>query len=370
MVDIEVLRQSNLKLGLTNHIKTAKDRNVIFVYCPPKVGSTSLVSSIRISCSHLLTILHIHAENMLEMLCGIKNVTVHDMIQYNRSLGRNVTVIDIYRTPIEHKISDFFENIVYHFNNTEKNINNYNVNKLINRFNQLFPHLTNTDYYKSIYGLDDIPQFDYNKKYIMTEKNGVKYIKIRLQDSLSNWCYILKETLGINVHVVKDHLTEKKEISNVFKQFKQQYRIPANHLEHIKNSESFLYYLTKEEQDKYISGWKNKSTFSFTAFAKSEYELYSKLCSDNKVIGLAPRVQTRHYIDEGCCCNRCSSMRYNLLNKIRIQGPNCITESDKVIHITQHYRRIQQPSSVSNKLRNGFSKYSFSTKFLGPALKK
>ena len=154
MVDIGLLKRSNLKLGLTNEIKTNRDKNIIFVYCPPKVGSTSLVSSIRISCSNSITILHVHAENMLETLCGIKNVSIKDIIHYNRSLGKNITVIDIYRTPIEHKISDFFENIIYHFNNTEKNINNYEVNKLIQRFNRLFPHLTNTDYFKKVYNIN------------------------------------------------------------------------------------------------------------------------------------------------------------------------------------------------------------------------
>ena len=47
--------------------------NIIFIYTPPKVGSTSLVSSIRISASHKFTIIHIHDEIMLNFFTKIKS---------------------------------------------------------------------------------------------------------------------------------------------------------------------------------------------------------------------------------------------------------------------------------------------------------
>lgn len=371
MVDIGLLRRSNLKLGLLNEIKTNRDKNVIFVYCPPKVGSTSLVSSIRISCASSLTILHVHAENMLEILFGIKNVSIKDMIHYNRSLGKNITVIDIYRTPIEHKISDFFENIIYHFNNTEKNINNYEVNKLTQRFNKLFPHLTNTDYFKKVYNVNHIPPFNHSKKYIMVEQDGIKYIKLRLQDSITKWSSILKETLGLNVHIVKDHLTEKKDISIIFKKFKHLYRIPENLLEFTKNSESFQYYLTSEEQENYINEWNKKLTSSVIPFTNEEYSLYKSISTENHIENLAPKIQSRHYIDEGCCCNRCSFLRNRLFNKLQ-NGLQNVTDKDKVLHIQYSYnlekpKRIQ--STVQSKLRNNMSKYAFSTKNISTTLK-
>ena len=372
MVDIGLLKRSNLKLGLTNEIKTNRDKNIIFVYCPPKVGSTSLVSSIRISCSNSITILHVHAENMLETLCGIKNVSIKDIIHYNRSLGKNITVIDIYRTPIEHKISDFFENIIYHFNNTEKNINNYEVNKLIQRFNRLFPHLTNTDYFKKVYNINNIPPFNHSKKYIMVEQNGIKYIKLRLQDSTTKWSSILNETLGLSVHIVKYHLTEKKDISVIFKKFKHLYRVPENLLELIKTSESFQYYLTLEEQQNYINEWNKKLTSSVIPFTNEEYSLYKSLSTENHIDNLAPKVQARHYIDEGCCCNRCVFLRNRLLNKLQ-NGLQNITEKDKVLHIPYLYH-LEKPkriihANVHTKLRNNMSKYSFSTKNINTSMR-
>ena len=113
------LIEANKKLGLCDDLTKEKNRNIIFIFCPPKVGSTTLVTSFRLSCSHRMTILHIHDEEMLSVLCNIKNVTINEIINYNKSLGKYIAVIDIYRSPVEHKISTFFENISFHFNNTK-----------------------------------------------------------------------------------------------------------------------------------------------------------------------------------------------------------------------------------------------------------
>jgi len=128
--------------------------NVIFIYTPPKVGSTSLVSSIRISAANKYSVLHIHDEVMLNVLTGCSNISINEIIHYNKKIGKNVFVIDIYRTPIERKISEYFEKLsCHHFNNTDENLNNYNIKKIINRFNKLFPHLASQDYFHSVYNI-------------------------------------------------------------------------------------------------------------------------------------------------------------------------------------------------------------------------
>ena len=55
--------------------------NLIFIYTPPKVGSTTLVSSLRLSCSNKFLTLHIHDENMLNILTNYDNkhnITIND----------------------------------------------------------------------------------------------------------------------------------------------------------------------------------------------------------------------------------------------------------------------------------------------------
>ena len=103
---IDEIKKANDKIFNSSTSKTAAINNIIFVYTPPKVGSTSLVSSLRISLSNTFSIIHIHDEIMLNYFTGIQNVTINEIIQYNKHIGKNVYVIDIYRTQIERNISE------------------------------------------------------------------------------------------------------------------------------------------------------------------------------------------------------------------------------------------------------------------------
>ena len=111
---------------LTNHY--------IFVYTPPKVGSTTLVTSLRISLGNDYNIIHIHDEIMLNVLTGIHNVKINDIIHFLSNQGKKVYVIDVYRTPVERKMSEFFEKISsLHFNNTAENISKYSIKRITDR---------------------------------------------------------------------------------------------------------------------------------------------------------------------------------------------------------------------------------------------
>ena len=159
----EKLRRANERLLIKDNSNEEKDRNLIFIYCPPKVGSTSLVSSLRLFACEKYTVLHIHNEEMLKKLYDI-DVSINDLIQYNSSLGKNIYVIDIYRVPIEQKISVFFEKLEkIHFNNVVEKIETYPIEKLIHRFNMIMPHLVNHDYYQNQYGISYPQTFDFEK---------------------------------------------------------------------------------------------------------------------------------------------------------------------------------------------------------------
>jgi hypothetical protein len=338
------LVEVNKKLGLSDDLTKEKNRNIIFIFCPPKVGSTTLVTSLRLSCSHKITILHIHDEEMLAVLCNIKNITINEIINYNKALGKNITVIDIYRTPIEHKISTFFENISFHFNNKEEIINNYNLNAIIQRFNKIYPFLCNTDYYRQVYKLPIIHNFDFEKKYTCQYVNGIKYIKIRLKDSLY-WSKILLELLGLNVHIIKDYESSSKPYSTLFKSFKKEYRLPNNYFQELDNV-NLDFYLSVEEKKNYLREWSNKLTLNFTPFSKEEYQFYYLISRENQYY---INIQQRHYIDEGCCCRVCSQKRFILLNRIK-NGYKDVKKNDYIIH-----------SNVINE--NNFKKQIFLKKY-------
>lgn len=322
MDKINVLKDANKKLHICDDLSQEKNRNLIFVYCPPKVGSTTLVSSIRLSAPNKFTVLHVHDETMLNVLCGVNNVTINEIIRYNKGLGKNVYVIDIYRNPIEHKISVFFEKIgTYHFNNTESNINNYNVEKLIQRFNRIFPYLANSDYYRDVFSIAFPETFDFGRKYINRYIDGIHYIKLRLRDS-SEWTRILRDVLGSNITIVNDYETENKPISNIYKRFKEHYRIPQNFLELIQSCKNMNYYLSPQEIQLYIQSWKNKQTGEFIALDEKEYKIYNEITRENQHIS---DIQRNHYMDVGCSCVGCSRKRNIILGKVN-RGEN-VTEA-------------------------------------------
>lgn len=311
----EKMKDINSRLGIHDDLNIEKNRKLIFIYCPPKVGSTTLVSSLRLSASEKMTVLHLHNEIMLRVLYNITDVTVNEIIQYNNSLGKSVYVIDIFRTPIEHKMSSLFENIdTFHFNTTVKELKNYDINKVVFRFNNLFPHLSPSDHFKDKYQIDVPDKFDFDKKYILVDKDGIKYIKLRLKDS-NKWREILRELLYVDVVIVNDYETENKEVKDIYVNFKSNYKIPQNLLESVENSSLLSYYLNDEERNDYINLWKNNSVdnkhYPYTVY---EYDLYNKITLENHHMS---EIQTNHYMDCGCCCIACDRKRKFVLDKAR-----------------------------------------------------
>ena len=68
------LKYANECLGICDDLNIEKNRNIVFIYSPPKVGSTTLVSSIRLSAAHKFSVHHIHNEIMLKVLYNITNI--------------------------------------------------------------------------------------------------------------------------------------------------------------------------------------------------------------------------------------------------------------------------------------------------------
>jgi hypothetical protein len=288
-----------------------------------------LVSSIRLSAAKKFSVVHLHDETLFWAILDNKNsanVSVYDIILYNKLLGKNVYVIDIFRSPIERKISEFFEQIdSIHFNNSEKNINLYRVDRVVNRFNNLFPHLGNSDYYKEVYDVQNIPDtFNFVNKYLLQEKNGIKYIKLRLKDSES-WGSILSTILETPIIIVNDYETDKKPIAELFKKFKNAYRIPENFLDSVAKCPSLYYYYNESERNEYLTYWESKKTSSFQSYTIEEYIFYQRLCLENQH---RTSMRIEHYIDIGCLCIACSIKRAHILGKV-IRGEKI---NEKIIH--------------------------------------
>ena len=65
-----------------NKIFSYDAQNYIFIYTPPKVGSTTLVTSLRVSLGKSYNVIHIHDDIMLTVVTGFNDITVNDIIYF------------------------------------------------------------------------------------------------------------------------------------------------------------------------------------------------------------------------------------------------------------------------------------------------
>lgn len=344
---------------------SSSSNNYIFIYTPPKVGSTTLVSSLRISLGKSYNIIHIHDEVMLSVLTGNNGISVNNIINHLALNNKNVYVIDVYRTPIERKMSEFFEKMSpYHFNNLEENINNYSIKRVSDRFNKIFPHIENQDHYCDKYNIEKPVPFDFEKKYTIQIINGISYIKLRLCDS-HLWQDILSSIFQSDIVLITDYKTETKKIGDLYNRFKSEYKIPLNFFESIKSCKYFKFYYNISERNEYLNFWKNKIDVSFIPYTSSEFTFYMQLCLENQHIN---DVQIEHYIDNGCFCNYCSLKRKNIFFRAK-KGE---TNFEKIIHTDvihefkeDRIKKINEIIMIKNKSINSnkkFTKNQFSIK--------
>ena len=65
--NLHIIEEANNKI-FNNYRNSNNINNIVFVYSQPKVGSTTLVSSIRISASNKYNVIHLHDELTLKIL--------------------------------------------------------------------------------------------------------------------------------------------------------------------------------------------------------------------------------------------------------------------------------------------------------------
>lgn len=346
-----------------NKIFSYDSKNYIFIYTPPKVGSTTLVTSLRISLARSYNIIHIHDNIMLTVLTGFNDITVNDIINYLVNKDKNVFVIDVYRTPIERKMSEFFEKISpYHFNNSEENISRYNIDRVTNRFNNIFPYLSLSEHYFDKYNINEPVSFDFNKKYTIQDINNIKYIKLRLCDS-KIWGNILSSILQTDIVLINDYTTETKRISELYQRFKNEYRLPKNYFELINECKYLKFYYSEQERNDYLNTWQNNLSGICTHYTNAEYKLYVEIYLENQYIN---DLQTEHYIDNGCYCELCKNKRKEIFFKAK-KGEKItekITHIDLVVENVQH-QNTRMLKQIKKKIFEKVSNLKFKPKQFG-----
>ena len=309
---------------------SARTQNIVFVYAAPKVGGTTLVSSLRLWAAARLTVLHIHDEAMLEAMgLGLGSVSVMDVVRYNRYLGRNVWVVDVFRPPAERKMSEFFERLGdHHFNVGDEMLAGYKFEKLERRFNRLWPWLATADPFLERYGCGGIPAvFPHEDRRLVIESDGITFVKLRLCDADAWWGGILTALFGTEIRVVRDYEGAKKSVvGGLYEQFKAQYRLPDNYAAMLREDMGLCYYYSAAERETYLANLSTK-TKEAQPYTAAEYAFYEELSLENAANW---RIQFDHYLDCGCICRGCSAARARIVAKVRVASP--LNSDDVVRH--------------------------------------
>jgi len=225
----------------------------IFIFCGGKCGGTTLFKTFE---THHHKTLFLHSFSFLNNYTYITNVP--ESIQESSKL-KPIYIIDCYRTPIERKMSSFFQGI----HKFIPDYKNKTVEELIEFFNTKFFY-QEEEYHPINEALThfDIPlwtTFDFKNGYNKLEQDNKIFVKILFRD-IDKWDSILSEILGQPITLHSDNISDEKEYATLYKEFKALYKVPKNYLENqlLKNNE-FKIYNTKEEQKEYIENWTARS---------------------------------------------------------------------------------------------------------------
>jgi hypothetical protein len=227
----------------------------VFVFCGGKCGSTTLHETFK---KNKYNSVHIHS-NVDYQLHINNNSSVFNEIDLSCKKYKKIYIIDSYRTPIERKISSFFQNIDKHL----PNYNELSIEEMVNFFNNNL--LYKLEEYHSInevlkhYNIPLINKFNFDKKYIIVRQKNKIFIKL-LFKNINEWDKILSEILKKEIVLHNNNLTENKKIYNLYNIFKENYKVPKKYITDILvNDTEFKIYNNVNDQEKYIESWLKKS---------------------------------------------------------------------------------------------------------------
>ena len=97
------------------------------------------------------------------------------------------------------------------------------------------------------------------QKYNIIKKDNKVFIKILFRD-IHIWDKILSEIFDKEITIYPENLTTDKEINNLYKKFKNEYKVPKSFIyNQLKNDKEFKIYNTQDDQEDYIKKWIDNS---------------------------------------------------------------------------------------------------------------
>tara|TARA_R110000868_G_scaffold16405_1_gene73705 strand:+ start:202 stop:786 length:585 start_codon:yes stop_codon:yes gene_type:complete len=190
---------------------------MIFIYCGGKCGGSTLRETLK----NLDEVCHIHNNEYYKTLHDDRNINIFDMIDFY-SKNNSVYIIDVFRNPVDRKISSFFQNISYHLGNDWEKLP---IDNLLNHFKKEYENLENYEAIDEVfdhYKLGDPPKKIHEVPYFIKQEGNLILVKLRF-DYIDKWEEHLTEIFKQPIKIIKDNLTQDKEIYPLYKIFKQAY---------------------------------------------------------------------------------------------------------------------------------------------------
>ena len=239
----------------------------VVILCGGKCGSTTLEETIKshykivrahdnFNIRYILDTYKLTVKDT-DLMPGDENLKLFDIISRVKD-KKMIVVFDVYRTPIERKISSFFENIKYTIPNyqdlsVDSIINYFNMNNLIYTLEEYHP----IDRLMEYLNIPTFDKFNFEAKCNIIQEGNLVLIKLRFHDIGEEWNRILSILFNDKIVVKDSNVTESKDYNRLYKEFKSKYRVPRKYLdEYLSKDKQFKIYNTPQEQEEYIRKWR------------------------------------------------------------------------------------------------------------------
>jgi hypothetical protein len=225
----------------------------VYICCGGKCGSSTLYNTFK----NYYDSIHVHDFFYYD------NSSLKNLIEKNKYIYNKIYIIDSYRTPIERKISSFFQNIDYILPDWEK----MSISEIITFYNTYMfdVEVLNSEEYHPIndvlqyYKLPPITEFNYDSRYIEICHENIHIIKLRFKD-IKYWDCILTNIFNTPIELINENLSENKPYNTTYKKFMEEYRVPETYLyTQLIKDDQFKIYNTEKEQIEYYKFWSSRT---------------------------------------------------------------------------------------------------------------
>jgi hypothetical protein len=218
----------------------------VYIFCSGKSGGTTLCNSFNES-----NIVSAHTHSIYGGAGYVTNINqrfICETIMYS-SLFKEIFIFDIYRTPIERKMSSFFEQY------NEVDFTSNNVNELCDCFNN--NHLMIIENYHSLnellihFKLPLFENFDFKQKYNILKKDNLTFLYL-LFENFCEFNNIIKSITNYNIEIRKLNCSCDKQYNELYKEFKKIYKCPLSFLPNLLCDNQFNIYVEDQSKIQYL----------------------------------------------------------------------------------------------------------------------